>query len=308
MGKEFVKYKNDMNKLSFKGFTKTDMNLFMSVCSKVKEKGEDEIILDFEYLRSISGYTATATDSFIGDLRKMSKDVMSVNCEIITENRIDLFSLFSRFTIDRDNQMLIVKVNPEFIWILNEFTDKIKGYTIFELQEFIRLQSKYAKNLYRILKQWRTTGEFIFNNIDDFRSKLDVPDSYANRRLMEKIIKPAVTEIRELDKSFKNFKCEPIYLHKRGRPLTGYKFTWEPELRAGKENHGQKVKKINSNGKKSQKGFHDFHQRTYDYAILEKELLEDQPETVEQVPDHEAEQLDSELREQLEKCRKGLDP
>ena len=56
-----------------------------------------------------------------------------------------MFNLFSRFTIDKDQQTLTVRVNPEFTWLLNEFTDKLKGYTVFELKEFIELQSKYAK-------------------------------------------------------------------------------------------------------------------------------------------------------------------
>ena len=268
MSREIVKYKNDMNKLSFKGFTKNDMNLFMAVCSKVKEREKNEIVLDFEYLRFISGYTATAINSFINDLRKMSKDVMSVNCEIISDNKIDMFNLFSRFTIDRENQILTVKVNEEFTWLLNEFTDSMKGYTTFELQEFVGLQSKYAKNLYRILKQWRTKGEFVFNSIDEFRNKMDVPESYANRRLMEKIIKQAVAEIHELDRSFKNFKCEPLYLYKRGSPLAGYKFTWEPE---GREN--QREKNSTDKNVNSKNSFANFHQRTYDYQDLEHELL-----------------------------------
>lgn len=274
MTKEYVKYKNDMNKLSFRGFTKNDMNLFMAVCSKVKEREKEEVILEFGCLRSISGYTSTATDSFIKDLRKMSKDLMSVNCEIITDNKIDMFNLFSRFTIDKVNQTLTVKVNSDFTWLLNEFTDKNRGYTVFELHEFICLQSKYAKNLYRILKQWRTAGEYIFHSLEDFRMKLDVPDSYANRRLMEKVIRPAVKEIQELDKSFANFKCEPLYLHKRGKPLGGYKFTWQPESRRLETKQTQREKKQNYNDKRSvSNGFANFQQRTYDYDELEKKLL-----------------------------------
>jgi len=60
------------------------------------------------------------------------------------------------------NWETFIKINPDFAWLLNEFTDKMKGYTIFELQESVGLQSKYAKNLYRILKQWRTKGGFVF--------------------------------------------------------------------------------------------------------------------------------------------------
>lgn len=221
-----VKYKNDMNKLSFKGFTKNDMNLFLAICAAVKEKGNSEITLSFEYLRRISGYTATAIDVFVKDLRKMSKDVLSVNCEIITENKIDMFNLFSRFTIDRNEQILTVKINDEFLWLLNEFTDQCKGYTAFELQEFISLESRYSKNLYRLLKQWKSTGEYMCS-VEDFREKLDVPNSYANKRLVDKVIRPAIQELSERH-CFENLNFTTIHAPRRGRPVIAYVFTYAP--------------------------------------------------------------------------------
>ena len=227
MPKEVVKYKNDMNKLNFKGLGKSDMNLFIAICSKVKEQGENTIFIDFDYLRKISNYTGHTIDGFISDLKRMSQRIMAVNCEIITNNGgFDIFHLFNRFTADPKTQMLMVKIDPDFVWLLNEFTDR---YTTFELQEFVKLQSKYAKTLYRILKQWRSTGQYIFNDIGDFRERMDVPEAYNSKRLMEKVITPAVREISRLDKSFINFKCEPLYAKKRGKPLAGYKFTWEAE-------------------------------------------------------------------------------
>ena len=62
------------------------------------------------------------------------------------------------------------------------------------MQEFVGLQSKYVKTFYRLLKQWRSTEQYIFNNIDDFREKMDVPKPYSNMRLMTKIIEPTVKE------------------------------------------------------------------------------------------------------------------
>lgn len=227
MSKEVVKYKNDMNKLNFKGLGKSDMNLFMAICSKVKEQGENVICINFNYLRQISNYTGHTIDGFISDLKRMSQRIMAVNCEIITNNGgFDIFHLFNRFTANPETQVLTVKVNPDFAWLLNEFTDK---YTTFELKEFVGLQSKYAKNLYRLLKQWRGTGQYSFNDINQFRKIMDVPEAYSSKRLMEKVITPAVKEISRLDKSFINFKCEPLYAKRRGKPLTGYKFTWQAE-------------------------------------------------------------------------------
>lgn len=240
-----VKYKNDMNRLSFKGFTKNDMNLFLAICAAVKEKGDSEIVLSFEYLRRISGYTATAIDVFVKDLRKMSKDVLSVNCEIITDSKIDMFNLFSRFTIDRNEQMLTVKINNEFLWLLNEFTDQCKGYTAFELREFISLESRYSKSLYRLLKQWKSTGEYMCA-VEDFREKLDVPNSYENKRIVDKIIRPAIQELSDKH-CFDNLKCTPMHAPRRGRPVIAYVFTYTPNNKLKKNN-----KKCNDTQKTNQ--------------------------------------------------------
>lgn len=43
------------------------MNLFMAVCSKVKEKDENTVIIDFDYLRKISNCTCHTIDA---DLEK----------------------------------------------------------------------------------------------------------------------------------------------------------------------------------------------------------------------------------------------
>lgn len=276
MTKDIVKYKNEMNKLKFKGLTKNDMNLFMSICSKMKDQEDNVVVLDFDYLRNISGYTGHTIDGFIADLRRMSKNIMAVNCEIITDNKIDMFNLFTRFVIDKNNQTLTVKVNPDFLWLLNEFTDVINGYTIFELKEFVGLQSKYAKNLYRLLKQWRTTGQYIFNDIAEFREKMDVPKTYSNMRLLQKVITPAVKEIVALDQSFKNFACQPIYAKKRGKPLIGYKFTWEAE-KSGKSEKTIKSKTIET--KTNTNKFCQFEQHQYsteDIDMIERAMMKNQ--------------------------------
>lgn len=287
-----------MNKLNFHGLKKNDMNLFMAVCSKVKEKGENTVVIDFDYLRKISNYTGHTIDGFLKDLRNMSLKIMAVNCEILNENGgFILFHIFNKFIADPEKATLTVTINPEFTWLLNEFTDKMKGYTTFELYEFVRLQSKYTKNLYRILKQWRTIGEFTFNSIEDFRIKLNVPESYTNKKMTQKVIKPAITEIKNLNKSFKNFKCEPLYLPKRGKPLAGYKFTWEPEKSESEANKKQKVKCSPNNNQKVPNKFANFSQRTYDYDKLEKDLLD--------CSKSDADSLDeSQLKNMLDKMRK----
>ena len=225
---ELVKYQNDMNRLKFKGFTQTDMNLFVALCSQMKEKGANEVVLSFSKIKQLVKYDEKkrSINEFIQDLERMNEQLMSVNCKIITDSKIIMFVLFPTFEIDKKQETLTVAVNEKFTWLLNE----MKTYTIFELAEFIELKSKYSKHLYRILKQWRTVGKYIFHDLQEFREIMDIPVKYTNRQLMQDCVSVAVEEIKKLDKSFKNFKCEPEYAQKRGKPLEKLIFTWTPEI------------------------------------------------------------------------------
>lgn len=224
---EIVKYQNDMNKLNFKGFTQTDMNMFMALVAQMKEKDVQEVKMSFSDIKSLIRYDEKkkGKEDFITDLEQMNRHLMSVNCKIITGSKRIMFVLFPTFKIDDAEETLTVAVNSEFKWLLNE----MKNYTTFELTEFIDLKSKYAKNLYRLLKQWRANGQYIFNDLEQFRTLMDVPKAYTNRQLMQDCVSVAVEEISGLNGSFKDFKCEPIYARKRGKPLDKLMFTWQAE-------------------------------------------------------------------------------
>ena len=223
---ELVKYQNDMNKLSFKNFNNMDMNIFMALCTQVKEQGTKEIKLSFSQIKELAHYEKKSSiEEFKTVLKRMNRKLMSVNCEVITAEEDTMFVLFPTFTIKTKEELLVIAVNEKFIWLLNE----MKSYTIFELTEFVNLNSKYAKHLYRILKQWRTTGKYVFHNLDEFRELMDIPVKYSNKSMVRDCVNVAVEEIQKLNNSFKDFQCEPIYAKKRGKPLEGLEFTWTAE-------------------------------------------------------------------------------
>ncbi|MEE6591683.1 replication initiation protein, partial [Campylobacter coli] len=74
----------------------------------------------------------------------------------------DESTLFNRITL---------KINPDFAYLVNQLTT---NFTAFELEEFIALSGKYAKTLYRLLKQFRTTGKAYFE-WDEFCKVMDIP-------------------------------------------------------------------------------------------------------------------------------------
>lgn len=219
---EVVKYDNYMNALKFTRFTTTDFNFLMLLCSKMRDKDVTELTIPFEELREKTGYTRTSIQKFRIDLERMNEKLMRVTCKLKTETRTLMFVLFPTFDINLENQTLTVSVNEKFKFILNEL---IKNFTRFDLSEFVKLNSKYSKTLYRLLKQFKSTGRLEIN-LDEFKRKMDCPASYSNKYIMDLIIKPV---LKELQNYFQNLKCTVQYEHKRGKPVSGYIFTFTPE-------------------------------------------------------------------------------
>lgn len=260
---EIVKYDNYMNSLKFTGFTATDLNFLMVLCNKLRNKDISEITISFEELRDKTGYTQTSVNKFVSDLERMNKKLMEITCRLKTETEIIMFVLFPTFVINLDRQLLKISVNEKFQFILNEL---VKNFTSFELNEFVGLDSKYTKNLYRLLKQYRSTGRYEVS-VDKFREIMDIPESYTNRDMKNKIINISLNKLKD---KFLNLQCVPQYASKRGRPVTGYIFTFVPETSSG---HKQAGNTKTGGSKQLKNTFENFSQRKYDYEKLEREIL-----------------------------------
>lgn len=207
---EVVKYQNQLNATPLRNFKAVDLDFLMLLCHKFREKGTETIQFDLTEIKELANYKFTGQDRFIKDLVGMNKKLL--NCDFIfrDENKIVQFVLFTKFEIDSNRETLTVRVNDEFAFLLNDLG---KEFTRFELDEFVHIKSSYAKECYRRLKQFRTTGEWIVK-IDEFRKLLDVPDSYKMCDIDRWVLKPIEKELSPL---FNNFKITKIKKRGRGR-------------------------------------------------------------------------------------------
>lgn len=278
---EIVKYDNYMNELKLKEFTSNDLDFLITLCAKMRDMDTQEVIFDFAEIKAITNYKITSKERFVNDLERMNKKLMQVTCRLKAQDKILMFVLFPTFEINLENNTLIVAINEKFKFILNEL---VKGFTRFELAEFVELDSKYTKNLYRLLKQFRTTGKLIVDNIEDFREKLDCPAKYTQKYFYDDVLKTAVKELQEKE-IFKNLVCEPVKAKKRGSPVVGYTFTFDSEQVPEKDQSKQdqveakaskEVTKKEIPKQKQSNRFNDFPQREYskeDMNALEQRLL-----------------------------------
>ena len=229
---DLVIYENDMNKLNFGSFTKVDMNFFMALCYFMKNKGTTIFSISFSELKEKANFSQTETKDFLAALNHMVDQVLKVNSTIIqkTESgkrRIYKFDIFPTFVIDEEKNLLEVGVNEHYAWLLNEF----KNYTSMDLDEIVGFKSKYTKNLFRFIRQWKSRGVLKIageEHIRDFREKIGVKDTYRNAEMKRRCLDPAVKEINDSDGSIKNLTYHFEYANsRRGKPIKAIVFNWD---------------------------------------------------------------------------------
>lgn len=94
--------------------------------------------------------------------------------------------LFAFFECDYKKEILKVELSKYYEYILNRLS---ANFTTYELEEFTSIRSTYAKTMYRLLKQWRTTGRKEFT-IEEFKVLLDIPKYYQICDIDSLAIKP----------------------------------------------------------------------------------------------------------------------
>lgn len=226
MANEVVKYHNDLNTVNMRGWTKEEMNFMFAVLSKAKEKGTDLIEFDKEQLTELAQYSIRNNMRLHDVLKNLVDHVTEMKYIEETTHSYEVMNLFQRFKVqwneDYTEMHATIRVSSDFEYILNQLN---ANFTKFELDEFIKLRSTYAKQMYRLLKQWRTKGYREYS-VKDLRYLLAIPDCYKASHIDERVMKPIK---KELSKCFMNFKIKPIKKRTKGNPIIAYQFSWTPE-------------------------------------------------------------------------------
>jgi len=213
MANEVVKYHNEMNKLAFTGFSPSELNVFYTLCSIMKEKGTTKIELSYDKLIELSGLK----DSRLEESRQtklfenMYKNLLKLTLGFDDGDKILYFNLFSHFELIRSKRTVSIGVNEDYSYILNNLAN---NFTRFELLEFNEISGEYPKLLYRHLKQWKVPGLWEVR-IDEFRRLFDVPEWYRMSELDKWVLKPSIKELQKI-KDFENLKVTKI---KKGRAV-----------------------------------------------------------------------------------------
>ncbi|WP_334333740.1 replication initiation protein [Companilactobacillus sp. HBUAS59544] len=225
MSNEIVKYDPELNTIPLRKFTPIEMNLFFSIVSRMRDKGDETVRFSFDQLKELSAYKPTANNRFIDDIESTYQKILGLRFGRRSKDGLyrEFFVMFTEFEINghADDPYVDIKIYPKAIKLLNE----LESWVRYALSEFRDLKSSYAKTMFRLLKQFRTTG-YAYFSVADFNELLDVPKSYKSSNINQSVLKPIKEELTPL---FRGLTVRKKYGKGRGKPVIGYSFTWKPE-------------------------------------------------------------------------------
>jgi len=242
MSNELVKYRPELNTIPLRKFSPVEMNLFFSIVSRMRDKGDQTVRFTFEQLKELSDYKPTANSRFIDDIKRTYDHLMDLKFGSQSEDGLEFerFVMFTKFKINgkAHEPYVDVEVYRDAIPLLNN----LENWVRYALTEFRELKSSYSKTMFRLLKGYRTTG-FAYFAKANFNELLDVPKSYNQGTVEQRVLKPIREELTPL---FRGLTIRKKYGKGRGKPVIGYVFSWKAELKNAEDvhvSHQQRLKK-----------------------------------------------------------------
>lgn len=230
MSNNVVRYNNGLNGVALRTFSPVDMDLFWTICSKMKRKQTNQEVFPFDKIREISKYSQRGTEIFANDVIQMADKLGGMAFYFEDEHTWERLNLFQRFVVDKDKETLTVKVNEQFEFILNSIGT---NFTRFELENMTKLNSSYSKELYRQLMAHRdisTKKGAWFVRVEDFKELLAVPKSFRMTNIDKRIFEVAKKEFLTPDENgeqiFSSFKVEKVKA-RSGNKISSFRIYFE---------------------------------------------------------------------------------
>lgn len=251
MATKIVTVSNDLNQVALGNLREQEQNLFFSILVKLKNKGHEPVLFTpFELNSMLSKhYTETQLTAFVKGLKEHFFK-LDFRTEFYYENggvAEESINLFKRMRIEYTDEKkttvksLLIEVNEQFEYMLNALK---ANFTSFELASFLTLNSKYSKTLFRLLKQYKTTGKACFEWAK-FKELMGIPPYLkAVSRIEEVVLKPCVKDLswNQLD-LFKNYNGyeKPFFEdltykkikknpHGKTSPIVAVEFSFKPQI------------------------------------------------------------------------------
>ena len=225
---EIVKHRNELNDFELGKLSPNQANLFTYLVYKIKDK--DKVVISYD--EAMEKLDLPKEHRYFKNLLLQSynkiMDMKYYNIKINENGNTSgsISHIFDEFEWDDETELISLEVNQKNKYLFAELQNR---FTQYSLAEFIEIEGSHAKTLYRILKQWRYTGETPVMTIEKFKFVFGLTEKYKLSDIDRRVLNPAIDELKKL---FIGLEVHKKYEKRKnkGRPkLEGYWFSFKAE-------------------------------------------------------------------------------
>ncbi|GFK17393.1 hypothetical protein NHP190033_15690 [Helicobacter suis] len=239
ISEKYIAFHNDVNSVNLGKLSALETNLLFAIFNKLKDRQDELLVFDLDEIETMVHAVKINHSILSGVVKRLWKNIRVANFWILYPRAEENIMLFRKFRINyHDTQKTQVKsmeiqVNmPYFGYLLNFLN---ANFTSFELLEFQNIRGKYAKTLYRLLKQWKSVGVPPRMEWGKFRELMGVPNKIKLIRVIEyEILKPAIQELKKLPQ-FESLCYEKLKTKGMGNRITHIQFYFQPTTKTSKD-------------------------------------------------------------------------
>ena len=227
---EVVKYSNELHELKFSSMNEAQQNVFFTLLQQFRNTDGYTLELDFHKVFELAQIANSSSyrKEILDKLGKLQEFKFRYQINELGDLQQDV--IFPSIATDSKNRVLRVKVSQGFKE--RYINSPLKGWTRYELAEFVGLSGTYTKTIYRYLKQFRSSGRWRIR-YDDFKELLGVPEKYRASDIDKQILNPSIKELsaeRNLfDQRQTPFQKLVVKKHKKGREIEALEFCFVPQ-------------------------------------------------------------------------------
>lgn len=107
------------------------------------------------------------------------------------------YSWIQTATYIENQGMVIIKLAEDFKRMMVETKKKGNSGIFYSLRFALPMECQYSKRIYYMCLEWVNTTNVRFDNLDDLKRKLMIPNSYTNSKIESRILDVAVKEVNE---------------------------------------------------------------------------------------------------------------
>lgn len=134
-----VEQRNELANLPWHGLDALDINFFWVVCRKFNETSSEEIILDVDEIKLLAEYhEKESRAAFMDRIIKLGRKInQSFNYEFLDKKQRTYgnYNLFPSFCFTESTNQIRVRVNSDFAYLLNDFSERYTQIDLLELTE-----------------------------------------------------------------------------------------------------------------------------------------------------------------------------